>query len=338
MSECKIALIGATGAVGQVFLRILEERNFPASDIRLCASERSFGKKIKVRGEKLIVEEATPQLLSEVDFVFISASGSVSRQMAPLSVDQGAIVIDKSSAFRMDPTVPLVVPEINPGDLHDHHGIIASPNCTTTPMVMALKPLNEANPAKRIVAASYQSVTGTGASAGEELLAQSRDVLDGKDASMNVYPHQIAFNVLPHVEEFLENGYTTEEMKMQNETRKILHAPDLKVSTTCVRVPVMVSHAEAINVEFTDPISPGEVREILSTMPGVRVVDDPQANVYPMPVQSEGEDDVFVGRIRKDISLDNGIAMWLTCDNLRKGAALNAIQIAEEMLARNLLQ
>ena len=338
MSECKIALIGATGAVGQVFLRILEERNFPASDIRLCASERSFGKKIKVRGEKLIVEEATPQLLSEVDFVFISASGSVSRQMAPLAVDQGAIVIDKSSAFRMDPNVPLVVPEINPGDLHDHHGIIASPNCTTTPMVMALKPLNEANPAKRIVAASYQSVTGTGASAGEELLAQSRDVLDGKDASMDVYPHQIAFNVLPHVEEFLENGYTTEEMKMQNETRKILHAPDLKVSTTCVRVPVMVSHAEAINVEFTDPISPGEVREILSTMPGVRVVDDPQANVYPMPVQSEGEDDVFVGRIRKDISLDNGIAMWLTCDNLRKGAALNAIQIAEEMLARNLLQ
>ncbi|MFP6652914.1 MAG: aspartate-semialdehyde dehydrogenase [Dehalococcoidia bacterium] len=338
MSECKIALIGATGAVGQVFLSILEERSFPASDIRLCASERSFGKEIKVRGEKLIVEEATPQLLSEVDFVFISASGSVSRQMAPLAVDQGAIVIDKSSAFRMDPNVPLVVPEINPGDLHDHHGIIASPNCTTTPMVMALKPLNEANPAKRIVAASYQSVTGTGASAGEELLAQSRDVLDGKNASMDVYPHQIAFNVLPHVEEFLENGYTTEEMKMQNETRKILHAPDLKVSTTCVRVPVMVSHAEAINVEFTDPISPGEVREILSTMPGVRVVDDPQANVYPMPVQSEGEDDVFVGRIRKDISLDNGIAMWLTCDNLRKGAALNAIQIAEEMLARNLLQ
>ena len=258
--------------------------------------------------------------------------------MAPIAVDRGAVVIDKSSAFRMDPTVPLVVPEINPGDLHDHHGIIASPNCTTTPMVMALKPLNEANPAKRIVAASYQSVTGTGASAGEELLAQSRDVLDGKDASLDVYPHQIAFNILPHVEEFLENGYTTEEMKMQNEARKILHAPDLKVSTTCVRVPVMISHAEAINVEFTDPMSPGEVREILSTMPGVRVVDDPQANVYPMPVQSEGEDDVFVGRIRKDISLDNGIAMWLTCDNLRKGAALNAIQIAEEMLARNFSQ
>ena len=337
MNQCSIAVIGATGAVGQVFLRILEERNFPATSIRLCASERSFGKKLKVRGEMLTVEEATPQLLSEVDFVFISASGTISRQMAPLAVQQGATVIDKSSAFRMDPNVPLVVPEINPEDLDDHHGIVASPNCTTTPLVMALKPLHKSNPAVRIVAASYQSVTGTGAAAGDELLSQSREVLDGLKASHEVYPHQIAFNVLPHVEEFLENGYTTEEMKMQNETRKILHAPDLKVSTTCVRVPVMISHSEAVNIEFTDPISPGEVREILSDAPGVRVVDDPQSNVYPMPVQAEGEDDVFVGRIRKDISLDNGIAMWLSCDNLRKGAALNAIQIAEEMLTRNLL-
>ena len=337
MNQCSIAVIGATGAVGQVFLRILEERNFPATSIRLCASERSFGKKLRVRGEMLTVEEATPQLLSEVDFVFISASGTISRQMAPLAVQQGATVIDKSSAFRMDPNVPLVVPEINPEDLDDHHGIVASPNCTTTPLVMALKPLHKSNPAVRIVAASYQSVTGTGAAAGDELLSQSREVLDGLKASHEVYPHQIAFNVLPHVEEFLENGYTTEEMKMQNETRKILHAPDLKVSTTCVRVPVMISHSEAVNIEFTDPISPGEVREILSDAPGVRVVDDPQSNVYPMPVQAEGEDDVFVGRIRKDIALDNGIAMWLSCDNLRKGAALNAIQIAEEMLTRNLL-
>ena len=337
MNQCSIAVIGATGAVGQVFLRILEERNFPATSIRLCASERSFGKKLRVRGEMLTVEEATPQLLSEVDFVFISASGTISRQMAPLAVQQGATVIDKSSAFRMDPNVPLVVPEINPEDLDDHHGIVASPNCTTTPLVMALKPLHKSNPAVRIVAASYQSVTGTGAAAGDELLSQSREVLDGLKASHEVYPHQIAFNVLPHVEEFLENGYTTEEMKMQNETRKILHAPDLKVSTTCVRVPVMISHSEAVNIEFTDPISPGEVREILSDAPGVRVVDDPQSNVYPMPIQAEGEDDVFVGRIRKDIALDNGIAMWLSCDNLRKGAALNAIQIAEEMLTRNLL-
>lgn len=337
MNEYSIAVIGATGAVGQVFLRILEERSFPASTIRLCASARSFGKKLKVRGEMLTVEEATPQLLSEVDFVFISASGAVSRQIAPLAVEQGATVIDKSSAFRMDPNVPLVVPEINPDDLHDHHGIVSSPNCTTTPLVMALKPLHESNPAIRIVAASYQSVTGTGAAAGDELLSQSREILDGLKASHKVYPHQIAFNVLPQVEEFTENGYTTEEMKMQNETRKILHAPDLKVSTTCVRVPVMISHSEAVNIEFTDPISPGEVREILSNTPGVRVVDDPQSNVYPMPVQAEGEDDVFVGRIRKDISLDNGIAMWLSCDNLRKGAALNAIQIAEEMLTRDLL-
>ena len=337
MKECKIALIGATGAVGQVFLQILEERNFPASTIRLCASPRSFGKEITVRGEKLIVEEATEQLMSEVDFVFISASGSISRQMAPVAAKQGAIVIDKSSAFRMDPNVPLVVPELNPEDLDDHHGIIASPNCPTTPMVMALKPLHESNAVRRVVAASYQSVTGTGAAASEELIAQSRQVLDGREASHDVYPHQIAFNVLPQVEEFLENGYTTEEMKMQNETRKIMHAPDLRVSATCVRVPVVVSHCEAVNVEFADPISPGEVTEILANAPGVAVVDEPQSGVYPMPIQAEGQDDVFAGRIRTDLSLDNGIAMWLSCDNLRKGAALNAIQIAEEMLERGLL-
>lgn len=337
MKQCSVALIGATGAVGQVFLSILEERGFPASTIRLCASQRSYGKKIEVRGEQLTIEAPTPKLLSESDIVFIAAGGSTSRQMAPLAVEQGAVVVDKSSAFRMDPNVPLVVPEINPDDLDDHRGIVASPNCTTTPLVMALKPLHDSNPAKRIVAASYQSVTGTGAAAGEELLSQSREVLDGCDPTGEVYPHQIAFNVLPQVEEFLDNGYTTEEMKMQNESRKILHAPDLKVSTTCVRVPVMVSHAEAVNIEFTDPMSPGEVTEILSDAPGVRVVDDPGSKVYPMPVHSEGEDDVFVGRIREDISLDNGIAMWLTCDNLRKGAALNAIQIAEEMLSRDML-
>ncbi len=337
MKECKIALIGATGAVGQVFLRILEERNFPASTIRLCASPRSFGKEITVRGEKLVVEEATEQLMSEVDFVFISASSSISREMAPVAAKQGAIVIDKSSAFRMAPNVPLVVPELNPEDLDGHSGIIASPNCTTTPMVMALKPLHESNPVMRVIAASYQSVTGTGAAASEELLAQSREVLDGLEASREVYPHQIAFNVLPQVEEFLENGYTTEEMKMQNETRKIMHAPDLRVSATCVRVPVLVSHCEAVNVEFADPISPGEVTEILANAPGVTVVDEPQSGVYPMPIQSEGQDEVFAGRIRKDLSLDNGIAMWLSCDNLRKGAALNAIQIAEVMLERGLL-
>ena len=337
MNQCSIAVVGATGAVGQVFLSILEERDFPLKSIRLCASERSVGKKLKVMGEEIAVELATRELLSKVDFAFISASSAVSRELAPLAAENGTVAIDDSSAFRMEPHVPLVVPEVNGDDLNHHKGIVSIPNCTTTPLVMALKPLHEKNPVKRVIAATYQSVTGTGAAAAQELRDQSRAVLDGKRASADVYPHQIAFSVLPHVEPFWDNGYTNEEMKMQNEARKIMHSPDLRVSSTCVRVPVVVSHSEAVNVEFSDAISPDEVREILADAPGVRVVDDPQSNVYPMPIQAEGEDDVFVGRIRADLALDNGIAMWLSCDNLRKGAALNAIQIAEEMLERDLL-
>ena len=337
MNQCSIAVIGATGAVGQVFLSILEERDFPLKSLRLCASERSVGKKIVVRGEEHTVEMATPELLSEVDFAFISASSAVSREMVPLAAEVGAVAIDDSSAFRMEPHVPLVVPEVNGDDLDHHKGIVSIPNCTTTPLVMALKPLHEHNPVKRVIAATYQSVTGTGAAAAQELRDQSRAVLDGEQVSADVYPHRIAFSVFPHVEPFCDNGYTNEEMKMQNEARKIMHSPELKVSSTCVRVPVVVSHSEAVNVEFAYAISPGEVREILADAPGVRVVDDPQSNVYPMPIQAEGEDDVFVGRIRSDLALDNGIAMWLSCDNLRKGAALNAIQIAEEMLERDLL-
>ncbi len=337
MNECRIAVIGATGAVGRVFLSILEERDFPASTVRLCASERSVDKKIELRGQELTVETATPELLSEVDFAFISATSEVSREIAPLAAKKGAVAIDDSSAFRMEPNVPLVVPEVNGADLDDHEGIVSIPNCSTTPLVMALRPLHEQNAVKRVIVATYQSVTGTGSAAAEELRDQARDVLEGRPTSADVYPHQIAFSVLPHVEPFCANGYTNEEMKMQNETRKIMHAPDIKVSSTCVRVPVVVSHSEAVNVEFTDSISPGEVREILETAPGVRVVDDPESNVYPMPILAEGDDDVLVGRVRTDLALDNGIAMWLSCDNLRKGAALNAIQIAEEMLERDLL-
>ena len=337
MNECNIAIVGATGAVGQVFLRIIEERDFPAGTIRLCASERSVGKKLKVRGEEIEVELATPELLSEVDFAFVAASTAVSRELAPMAAKNGAVAIDDSSAFRMEPDVPLVVPEVNGSDLDSHRGIVAIPNCTTTPLVMALKPLHDNNAVQRVVAASYQSVTGTGAAAAEELILQSQAAVNGNDVVADVYPHPIAFNVLPHVEPFWDNGYTNEEMKMQNETRKILHAPEMKVSATCVRVPVVVSHSEAVNIEFEDPISPGEVREILQGAPGLRVVDDPQSNVYPMPIEAEGEDDVFVGRIRSDLALENGIAMWLSCDNLRKGAALNSIQIAEEMMARDLL-
>ena len=337
MNECNIAIVGATGAVGQVFLRIIEERGFPAERIRLCASERSVGKKLTVRGEEIAVELATPELLSEVDFAFIAASTAVSRELAPLAAENGAVAIDDSSAFRMEPDVPLVVPEVNGDDLDGHRGIVAIPNCTTTPLVMALKPLHEVNAVRRVVAATYQSVTGTGAAAAAELESQSQSALDGDDVNAEVYPHPIAFNVLPHVEPFWDNGYTNEEMKMQNETRKILHAPDVRVSATCVRVPVYVSHSEAVNVEFTDAISPGEVREILASAPGLRVVDAPSESEYPMPIEAAGADDVLVGRIRRDLALDNGIAMWLSCDNLRKGAALNSIQIAEEMMRRDLL-
>lgn len=361
MNSCRIAVVGATGAVGQVFLRILRERSFPASEIRVCASERSVGRRLSVNGQELVIEEATPKLLSEVDFAFISASGAVSRELAPVAKAQGALVIDDSSAFRMDPDVPLVVPEVNADDLDGHQGIVSIPNCSTTPLVMVLQPLMKVAGVRRVVVDTYQSVSGTGSAAVEELHAQSAHVLalrkaqgerDGREhdnvkphdsaeppdsAEPKVYPHQIAFNALPQVEHFLENGYTSEEMKMLNETRKILHAPELMVSATCVRVPVAVCHSEAIHIEFDRPVSPDEVRETLSDFPGVAVLDDPESSVYPMPVHAEGKDEVFVGRIRRDISHPNGIVMWVVSDNLRKGAALNALQIAEEVLSRELL-
>ena len=317
MNECDIAIVGATGAVGQVFLRIIEERGFPVKTARLCASERSVGRRLAFRGEEVEVELATPALLSEVDFAFIAASTAVSRELAPLAARNGAVAIDDSSAFRMEPTVPLVVPEVNADALNGHRGIVAIPNCTTTPLVMALKPLHDQNPVRRVIASTYQSVTGTGLAARREMEEQSRAALDGETPRAEVYPHPIAFNVLPHVEPFWDNGYTNEEMKMQNETRKIMGAPDIRVSATCVRVPVAVSHSEAVNVEFSEPISPGEVREILAAAPGIRLVDDPPSNVYPMPIDADGEDDVFVGRVRSDLALDNGVAMWLSCDNLR---------------------
>jgi aspartate-semialdehyde dehydrogenase len=320
-----------------VFLDILEERNFPTTDIRLCASERSVGKKLRVNGQEIAVELVTPELLSQVDIAFISASGDISRQWAPIAVQQGALVIDDSSVFRMDPEVALVVPEVNASDLDTNNGIVSIPNCSTTPLVMVLKPLMDVNPVVRVIVDTYQSVSGTGAAAVEELRAQSGQILEGKEVEPSAYPHQIAFNTLPHIEPFLENGYTNEEMKMVNETRKILHDDSIAVSATCVRVPVVVSHSEAIHIEFANPISPGEVREILAAFPGVKILDDPTANVYPMPVNAAGKDEVFVGRIRQDVSHPNGIAMWVVSDNLRKGAATNAIQIAEEVLNRNLL-
>ena len=337
MDSCKVAVIGATGAVGRVFLQIAEERNFPIEEIRLCASERSVGKKLNFRGKNIEVELCTPTLLDEVDFSFISANGDVSRKIAPLSAKHGAVAIDDSSAFRMSDTVPLVVPEVNADDLNNHQGIVAIPNCSTTPLVMVLKPLSSQAKIRRVVVDTFQSVTGTGSAALEEMKTQSSEVLKGRKANAKEYPHQIAFNVLPHIEPFQENGYTNEEMKMLHETRKILHDPEVMVSATCVRVPVAVSHSEAIHIEFDKPVDPKTVRAILSDQPGIRIVDDPFSNVYPMPIEAAGSDEVLVGRIRRDISNPNGIALWIVCDNLRKGAALNAIQIAEEMMRRNLV-
>ncbi len=338
MDGCRIAVIGATGAVGSVLLSLLEERGFPATEARLCASERSWGKSLIVLGEERRVEEATPELLGSVDLVFVCAGSGISREIGPLAVENGAAVVDKSSAFRMDSNVPLVIPEINGDDLETHEGIVSVPNCSTAPLAMTLKPLMSINAIERVVVSTYQSVSGTGAAAMEELRGQSASVLDDGPITPKEYPHRIAFNVLPHVETFEENGYTTEEMKMVRETRKILHEPDLRISATCVRVPVMVGHSEAVHIDFAEPMRPGEVREALSDVPGLRVVDDPAMNRYPMPVDAEGEDDVFVGRIRQDVSNPRGVALWLVTDNLRKGAALNGIQIAEELLSRGLLR
>ena len=337
MDGPRIALVGATGAVGKVFLGILEEGRFPVGEVRLCASERSVGKEVALNGHRLTVEAPSPELFSEVDIVFIAAGSGISRELAPMAAGAGAFVVDKSSAFRMDPDVPLVVPEVNGDDLEGHNGIVSVPNCSTTQLVMVLKPLNDAVPISRVVVDTYQSVSGTGAAAMEELTAQSGQVLGGDEASPSVYPHRIAFNLLPQIESFLPNGYTQEEMKMTNETRKIMHLPDLPISATCVRVPVMVAHAEAAHIEFEQSMSPGEAREVLDAAPGITVLDDPASSVYPMPVDAEGKDDVFVGRIRQDVSTTNGIALWLVSDNLRKGAATNAIQIAEEALRRDLL-
>ena len=337
MNSCKIAVVGATGAVGQVFLDIADQRHFPIDEIRLCASERSVGKNIEFRSQEIEVELCTPAVLDEVDFAFISASGDVSREVAPLAANRGTVAIDDSSAFRMDANVPLVVPEVNAKDLNDHKGIVSIPNCSTTPLVMVLNPLMKKSSVNRVVVDTFQSVTGTGAAALAEMEHQSEAVLNTRPVTSNEYPHQIAFNVMPHIEPFQKNGYTREEMKMLYETQKILHDSNILVSATCVRVPVAVSHSEAIHIEFEDMISPNEVREILENEPGIKIVDDPFSDVYPMPIDAAGTDDVLVGRIRKDISHPNGIAMWVVCDNLRKGAALNAIQIAEEMMKRDIV-
>ena len=333
-----IAIVGATGAVGAVALDLLADRAYPAERIITMASSRSAGKKIPYLDTELIVIEATPASFEGVDVAFISASADVSRALAPEAVKRGALVIDDGSAFRMDPDVPLVVPEVNGADLEWHKGIVSIPNCTTTPLAMSLAALGQANSVKRVTVATYQAVSGTGAAAVRELDEQAGDLLAGRPVNPREYPHQIAFNVLPQVDDFAEDGYTGEEHKMINETRKILHNAEIAISPTCVRVPVPVTHSESVQVEFDAPMSRDEATRLLSEFPGITVVDDPQASVYPMPAQASGEDEVFVGRIRKDASHPNGLALWIACDNLRKGAALNALQIMDEAVRRGCIK
>ena len=337
MHSCRVAIIGATGAVGTVLLEIIKQRNFPLNELRLCASKRSWGREIDFDGRSIAVEKATDQLLSEVDLVFIAAGSEVSHIIAPKAVKHGAFVVDKSSAFRMDPDVPLVVPEINATDMNKHNGIVSTPNCSTTQLVMALKPLDDINQIRRVIVDTYQSVSGTGNAAVKELTTQSRTILDGGIPKLSEYPHQIAFNTLPQIETFLDNGYTTEEMKLVYETRKILNRPNLAISATCVRVPVLISHSEAVHVEFEEPIQVEKVHQLLANFPGIKIIDQPSESAYPLPINAAGSDLVYVGRIRQDVSKPNGIVFWIVSDNLRKGAALNAVQIAERALEMKLI-
>jgi len=338
MNGYRVAIVGATGLVGGEFIKVLEQRNFPVRTMQMFASDRSAGKKLYFNHEEYEVKETAPDSFRDVDIALFSAGADISKYFSPIAARSGAVVIDNSSAFRMEDDVPLVVPEVNPEDIKKHKGIIANPNCSTIQMVVALNPLHKVNPIKRIVVTTFQSVSGTGSAAIEELTAQSKLVLGGQSVVPHVYPHQIAFNVLPQIDVFLDNAYTKEEWKMVEETRKIMHADDILVSATCVRVPVFTSHSEAVNVEFTNSTSPDEARRILSQAPGVRVLDDPGISLYPHPWMAAGTDDTYVGRIRRDVSQSNSLVMWIVADNIRKGAALNAVQIAEEMVRREWLK
>jgi aspartate-semialdehyde dehydrogenase len=328
-SPKRLAIVGATGAVGIEMLRVLERRNFPVTSLRLLASPRSAGKKLTFRGQELTVEPLTTNSFVGIDIALFSAGGGISKDFAPHAVKAGAIVVDNSSAFRMDPKVPLIVPEINAAEAAAHSGILANPNCTTAITLMALYPLHQAFGLKRIIASSYQAVSGTGAMAIEELRQQVEAIASSKPVVKEVYPHQIAFNVIPHVDSFLEDGYTREEMKMQNEGRRIMNLPDLTASVTCVRVPVYRAHSVAVTAEFERPVSLDKAREVINAAPGIQLHDEPSRSVYPMPIDCSGEDNCRVGRLRLDCALPNALTFWVAGDQLLKGAALNAVQIAE---------
>ncbi|HZK23891.1 MAG TPA: aspartate-semialdehyde dehydrogenase [Oscillospiraceae bacterium] len=345
MKKYNVAVVGATGMVGQSLVQVLEERNFPVGELKLLASARSVDTQVEVMGRTFTVEEACPEAFDGVDVAFFSAGEAVSLALAPEAVRRGTVVIDNSNAFRMDEGLPLVVPEVNPEQLANHQGIIANPNCSTIQLVVALQPLQKAAGLKRVVVASYQAVSGAGKEAVDELTAQTQAVLNGAEAMPRErFPHanakvqhQMAFNMVPQIDAFLEDGYTKEEMKIIKESQKIMGLPDLKITSTTVRVPVIYGHSEAVSVEFERPITPEEVREVLRNAPGIVVMDDPAELLYPMPQDLAGRDEVFVGRIRVDYSVPYGVNIWVVADNIRKGAATNSIQIAETLIARGQL-
>ena len=329
--EFNVAVAGATGAVGTQMVQCLEERNFPVKMLRPLASERSLGKSVSFHGKDVAIQVLDEKSFENIDIALFSAGGSISQKYGPIAAASGAVVVDNSSAFRMEPDIPLVVPEVNPHDiaLYTNRGIIANPNCSTIQMVVVLKPIHDAARIKRVVVSTYQAVSGTGQKAVIELAEQVRALLSGADPKISVYPYRIAFNVLPHIDVFLENGYTKEEMKMVLETKKIMGDDSIKVSATTARVPVFYSHSEAVNIETEKKITPDEVRALSAQAPGVKVVDDPANKLYPMPLDAAGQDLTLVGRIREDASIANGIDLWIVADNIRKGAATNAVQIAE---------
>lgn len=338
MKNYNVAVVGATGAVGNEMIKILEERQFPVRELTLLASERSVGKELSFRGKNQPVQNLAECSFRGIDIGLFSAGGGISEKFAPVAAAAGCVVIDNTNAFRMVPEIPLVVPEVNPESIamYKNRGIIANPNCSTIQMVVALKPIHDAVRIKRIVVSTYQAVSGTGKKAIEELSLQTKAIINGQESVVKVYPYRIAFNCLPHIDVFMDNGYTKEEMKMVNETKKILNDPSIAVTATTVRVPVFHAHSESINIETEKKITADEVRRILSTAPGILVVDDPQGKRYPLAVDAAGRNETLVGRIREDESIPNGINMWVVADNIRKGAALNAVQIAEILIRKYL--
>lgn len=336
MKQYNVAIVGATGAVGQQLLKVLAEREFPVGQLTLLASARSEGKQIEWQGKSYTVHEAKPEAFEGVDIVLF-AGGSISKTLAPEAVKRGAVCIDNSSTFRYDPEVPLVVPEVNPEDVRWHKGIIANPNCSTIQMVVALKPLYDKFGLKRVIVATYQAVSGAGKEGLDELDAQIKALANGEEPQISTFQHQIACNLIPHIDIFLENDYTKEEMKMTWETQKMLHDESICLSATAVRVPVFRSHAEAIHIETEKPVTAEEARAVLAAAPGIIIQDDPAKNLYPMPLYTSDTDEVYVGRIRKDIAVENGLSLFVVADQIRKGAATNAVQIAQLLVAEGLV-